>query len=228
MPNIPENGVPHDDARTTFYLARHGQTEYNRKGIVQGRRIDSVLNATGRRQAEALTERFAEVELDAIYTSTLRRARQTADALAKDHPDVPVHHLKDLEEMSWGAYEGRPATGAVLEAFEAVKARWRAGDFGAAVDGGESVLQVRRRALRAVRQILDEQAGQAVLVVTHGRFLRVLIASLLNQEYGLEKMHEIEHTNTGVNHLVFREEGCEAQVLNCTAHLGEGKKMVSV
>ena len=56
------------------------------------------------------------------------------------------------------------------------------------------------------------------LVVAHGRFLRVLLATLLN-DYGLERMHEIHHTNTGVNHLVGDCDRFEARRLNCTAHL---------
>ena len=220
MPSASEDGIALDCAGTTLYLVRHGQTEYNRKRIVQGRRIDSVLNDTGRRQAEALAERFADVPLDALYASTMRRARQTACLIAACHPGLAVHHDEDLEEMSWGRFEGEPTTDAVLDAFGDIKAEWREGRFDRAVEGGESVLDVQKRALRAVRRILREQPGGTVLVVAHGRFLRVLIASLLEEEYGLKNMHRVEHANTGVNHLSWDDEGvCSARLLNCTAHL---------
>jgi probable phosphoglycerate mutase len=229
MPDVAEPAAAEstaalpDAAGTTLYLVRHGQTEYNRKGIVQGRCIDSVLNATGRQQAAALARRFANVALDAVYASTLRRARQTAEVVAERHPILgrgAVRCDADLEEMSWGCLEGEPTTDAVLDIFDDVKSAWRAGRFERKVEGGESALDVQTRALRAVRRILQAQAGGAVLVVAHGRFLRVLIVSLLDAEYGLKNMHRVAHDNTCVNHLAWDAEGaCAARLLNCTAHL---------
>ena len=210
--------MPSNSADTTFYFVRHGQTEYNRKGIVQGRKIDSVLNATGRAQARKLARRLAGVSFDALYSSTMRRAVETADALAEPHPETPRFALEDLEEMSWGAYEGQPATDEVLRAFDAIKEKWRAGDFDCAVEGGESVRGVQQRALRALDHIAEKHEGGTVLVVAHGRFLRILIATLL-EDYGLERMHEVKHTNTAVNRLVCCGDTYTADLLNCTAHL---------
>ena len=209
-------------AGMTLYLVRHGQTEYNRKGIVQGRRVDSALNGTGRRQAEALAARFADASLDALYTSAMRRARQTARPVAARHPGLSVHPDEDLEEMSWGRFEGEPPTNDVRDALDDIKTDWRNGRLGrAARGGGESALDVQERALRAMRRIFAEQhAGGTVLVVAHGRFLRVLIASLLPARFGLRAMHRVEHANTGVNHLAYDARGaCSARLLNCTAHL---------
>lgn len=206
-------------AATTFYFVRHGETEYNRRRIIQGRKINSTLNGTGRVQAQCLAERLAEVSFDAIYTSTLDRAEQTAAILADEHPGVPVHRLKELEEMSWGVFEGEPTTDDVLASFDEVKARWRNGDVEHAVDGGESALDVQRRALQAMDRMMADYAGGTVLVVTHGRFLRVLIATLL--EYGLTRMNEIEHSNTAVNRVVCQGGSYEAELLNCTAHLDD-------
>ena len=201
---------------TTLYLVRHGETDYNRASIMQGRRIDSSLNASGRRQAEALARRMSGVSLDAIYTSTLARARETALAVARLHPHIPVHQLSDLEEMSWGILDGsRPGVG-IEEAY----ARWRGGDYAHAVEEGESILDVQTRALRAIRGIVDDEAGNTILVVTHGRFLRVLLASLL-EGYGLARMDDIRHANTSVNHLVFDGRSFRARLLNCTLHLQE-------
>lgn len=181
---------------------------------MQGRKIDSTLNETGRAQAEALASRVRSVAFDAIYTSTLRRARETAAIVARDHPATPVRALEDLEEMSWGVYEGRRPDEGVYRAYDL----WSVGDFDHAVPGGESILDVQRRALRAIDAILRAQEGGTVLVVTHGRFLRVLLATLL-EEFGLERMNEIEHTNTGFNHLAHVGGRFEAMLLNCTAHL---------
>lgn len=202
---------------TELYFTRHGETEYNRRHIVQGRKIDSSLNATGRRQARALAERLADLSLDAIYASTLTRARETAACIAEHHPDVPLAHLNDLEEMSWGVHEGDPPS----EETDAIYARWQRGEFDYTIEQGESILDVQERGLRAVRQITRAHEGETVLVVAHGRLLRIVLASLLDG-YGLERMQDIKHDNTAINHLICKEDGCyEATLLNCTAHLDE-------
>ena len=205
---------------TTLYLIRHGETDYNRRRIVQGRRINSQLNETGRRQAEALARRFASVPVEAFYSSTLRRAEETADIVAAQHPGVPVFRVEDLEEMSWGIFEGQPATEAWDEAYASMRESWERGDYTPRWEGGESILEVQERGVRAVRQIAQRHPGDTVVVVTHGRFLRVILASLLT-EIGLDRMDELSHGNTCVNQLAFENDRVEAVLLNCTAHLDE-------
>lgn len=214
----PIHDLVADRTQTLLYFVRHGETEYNRRRIVQGRGIDSALNETGRRQTQALAQRLASVPFDAIYASTMRRARQTAEILAESHPQAPVAFLEDLEEMAWGVYEGTHPSPRRDEALGAIKSRWRQGAFDEPIEGGESILDVQQRAMRAVDHIVEQEEGRTVLVVTHGRFLRILLASLLD-EYGLERMHEIPHSNTAVNRVVCCEGTFEADLLNCTAHL---------
>jgi broad specificity phosphatase PhoE len=160
------------------------------------------------------------VPFDVLYTSPLRRAVETARAIAAHHPGVPVRTLDDLEEMAWGIYEGALPSDGVQEAFVDLYARWREGDFGYRIDGGESILDVQDRALRALDHVLARHQGETVAVVTHGRFLRVLLATQL-REYGLERMHEIAHANTCVNYITCCEGHFVARLLNCTAHLDE-------
>ena len=213
-----------ENPRIVFYFVRHGETDYNRDRIVQGRRINSALNATGRAQAAALARRFADVPFDAIYASTLDRATETARTIAAEHEGVPLYRLADLEEMSWGIYEGEPPSPHIETAFERMYDRWGQGEFDYRVEGGESITDVQARALRAMEHVLARHEGadrdQTVLVVAHGRFLRVLLATLL-AAYGLERMHELRHSNTCVNRLVYSGGAYEADLLNCTAHLDE-------
>lgn len=204
---------------TTLYFVRHGETDYNRYRVMQGRRINSSLNELGRRQAEALAQRFADESLDAIYTSSLRRAIETADALSKHHPEVPRYRLSGLDEMSWGVYEGEPWSDRLQSMLETMYARWNAGDYDFRVEEGESIYEVQRRARGAVDRILEAHTGETVLVVSHGRLLRVLLATLL--EVGLERMDEFKHANTCVNILNYSPDGFESSLLNCTAHLAE-------
>jgi broad specificity phosphatase PhoE len=203
---------------TTLYLVRHGETAYNRQRIMQGRRINSHLNETGRWQAQALRHRLARIPLDALYSSTLYRAQETAAIIAQAHPGLSVHALGDLEEMSWGVLEGQAIEPHVKVTFGQMVQAWSAGQFDVRAEEGESILEVQQRAVRAIDHILAHHAGQTVLVVTHGRLLRVLLATLL-PEYGLHRMEELQHANTAVNRLYHRHGRFEADLLNCTAHL---------
>ena len=209
-------------SHTTLYLVRHGETEYNRRGIMQGGGIDSTLNETGREQAQALARRFAPANLDALYTSPLRRAIQTADILAADHESLSRTHLRDLSEMDWGVFEGDAPSPERDASVEALKSAWRDGAYDRGPTGGESIRDVQDRARNALRHILAREAGRTALVVTHGRYLRVLLATLLD-EYGLEHMSDLDHANTCVNHVICEEGRVRARRLNCTAHLsGDG------
>jgi len=204
--------------RTTLHLVRHGETDYNRNRIVQGRGINSDLNQRGRQQADALAQRFAGVPLNAIYSSTLNRAIQTADRVAAHHPKVPRYQLRDLEEMSWGIYEGEPSSEAMRNVFARFYEQWTSGVFDERIEGGESILDVQYRAMVALQHITQAHSGETVLVVSHGRMLRVLLASVL-PEYGLERMHEIAHANTSVNTVQYSGGLYTAEVLNDTSHL---------
>ena len=205
-------------APTDLYLVRHGETDYNRDGIVQGSGIDSVLNETGRAQAQALAERLADTPLDAVYASTLRRAKQTAAVAARPHEPVSKTFLRDLEEISWGIFEGEAPSPTRNDAMQAVKDRWRAGEYDHAMQGGESIRDVQARALRAIEHVVAREAGRTVLVVAHGRYLRILLATVL-EDYSLADMHRLDHTNTCVNRVEYRKGRFRAATLNCTAHL---------
>lgn len=209
---------------TTVYFVRHGETDYNRHGIVQGRGIDSSLNRTGLAQADTLATRLAAVPFDALYTSTQRRARQTAEAVARHHAGVPLQARPELEEMDWGIYEGQPHSPETAAAFEAIYGHWARGIFDVPIDGGESILDVQRRAMSAMDDVLEQHPGDTVLVVSHGRLLRVLLASVLDG-YGLLRMHDIKHANTSVNQLCWRGGSVEAVLLNCTAHLAPAEEI---
>lgn len=216
--------IPQDSgAATVLYLVRHGETEHNRRGIVQGGGVDSELNETGRAQARALARRLESVTVEALYASTLTRAQQTADVLARPHEPLSRTYLRDLGEMDWGVFEGEPPSEERDASMEGFKTAWREGAYDRAVEGGESIRDVQARARRALRHILAREAGRTALVVTHGRYLRVLLATLLD-DYGLEHMQDLEHSNTCVNRVVVDGGRAEADLLNCTAHLSSASR----
>lgn len=215
---------PSAGGATTLYLVRHGETDHNQRGIVQGGGVDSTLNATGRTQAQALAQRLESVSVDSLYASTMRRAKQTADILAPPHEPVFRTHLRDLREMNWGVLEGKPPSEERDGVMEALKRAWQEGAYDRSVEGGESIREVQARAQRALRHILAREAGRTALVVTHGRYLRVLLATLL-EDYGLEHMQELGHSNTCVNRVVYENGRAWADLLNCTAHLSSEKSV---
>ncbi|MCC5908539.1 MAG: histidine phosphatase family protein [Balneolaceae bacterium] len=198
-----------------LFIARHGETEYNRKGLMQGRGIDAPLNKTGIKQAEALAGYLNQYQVDLLATSTLIRAMQTAEIYQKN---TNVRFLKnsDLDEMNFGDYEGVDYNSAINELGELVKA-WQKGEVFLKVPGGESPGEVFERADAAVQKYIRSlQKGTLVLVV-HGRLIRILLSEWLG--YGLKNMEQIEHTNGAVNQLIFNGKGFEPVYLNKTDHL---------
>ncbi|NIT57563.1 MAG: histidine phosphatase family protein, partial [Aliifodinibius sp.] len=86
---------------TNIYLARHGETEYNRCDQIQGRGIDASLNDTGIRQARAIAHHLQDASIHQIISSSLKRSRQTAETVAKIHR-LNVLSYRDLDEMDFG------------------------------------------------------------------------------------------------------------------------------
>jgi 2,3-bisphosphoglycerate-dependent phosphoglycerate mutase len=138
---------------TTLLLVRHGETDWNAEGRLQGH-TDRPLNEYGRRQAAALAERLADDGIDAVYSSDLSRARETADIVA-GRLGLPVVLEPGLREKNWGSWEG--LTPLERDAVEYV---------------GESTEAHRERTLRALREIAEQHPGARVLVVTHGGSMR--------------------------------------------------------
>jgi broad specificity phosphatase PhoE len=138
---------------TTLLLIRHGETDWNAEGRLQGH-TDRPLNDFGRRQAGALAERLAGDGITAVYSSDLSRALETAEILAA-RLELPVVTDPDLRERNWGNWEG--LTGTERDRVEYV---------------GEATDAHGERVLRAVRRIAEQHPGERVVVVTHGGSLR--------------------------------------------------------
>lgn len=159
---------------TTILIARHGESDWNREHRWQGQ-ADRPLTTRGREQAQALAARLAHLELDAIYSSDLRRAFDTASAVAqRQSPDVQV--LEDLREVDVGVWSGLTREEAE-ERFPDGFRRWRAGFPG--WDDGETYEEMADRVLTAVERIARQHEGGRVLVVTHGGPIRALHAAAL-------------------------------------------------
>jgi len=144
---------------TTLLLVRHGETDWNAEGKLQGH-TDRPLNDFGRRQARALADRLAGEEIEALYASDLVRARETAEILGAKL-GLPVVVDPDLREKNWGSWEGLTPPERLTVAYE-----------------GETSEEHRERTLRAVERIVEHHPHGRVVVVTHGGSLRRLQAAV--------------------------------------------------
>jgi probable phosphoglycerate mutase len=156
---------------TTILLARHGETDWNRTSRFQGH-ADPPLNRTGRAQAAELAAALADEELAAVYSSPLRRALETAEAVAAAH-GLAVTPLEALREVDVGSWEG--LTHAEVERrFPEQFARWL--EHGPGWDDGESYEQMGERVVAGLLKLADVHEGERILAVTHGGPIRAALA----------------------------------------------------
>jgi 2,3-bisphosphoglycerate-dependent phosphoglycerate mutase len=159
---------------TVILIARHGESDWNAAKRWQGH-ADRPLTATGREQARALAARLAHIELEAVYSSDLRRARETA-ALVAERQGLEVRELPELREVDVGSWSG--LTGAEAEErFPEGYAHWRSGYPG--WEDGESYEAMADRVLVAVRAIAAQHPDGRVLIVSHGGPIRAIHAEAL-------------------------------------------------
>jgi len=159
---------------TTLLLARHGESDWNRARRWQGF-ADRPLTDRGRAQAAELAERLADIALDAVYSSDLRRARETAAAVAHAQ-GLEVIQLRDLREVDVGSWEGLTRDEAEARSPQGFQ-RWLAGGNG--WEHGESYGEMSERVLGAVEAIARSHQGGRVLIVAHGGPIRAIHAAAL-------------------------------------------------
>ena len=187
--------------KKTFYFIRHGQTDLNLKGIVQGRGVDSPLNENGIKQAQAFYDTYKNIPFDKIYTSTLIRTHQTVAPFLKD--GIPMEQLIGLDEISWGIYEGQTQTEEILTGFDKVVSSWRNNDLDLAIEEGESPNTLVTRQKEAIEYILQQPEEETILVCMHGRALRVMLCHLTNVP--VCNMDDFPHTNTALYKLEYSD-----------------------
>ncbi len=159
-------------------LARHGETEWNRAGRIQGL-SNQQLNAVGRRQAEELALRLKEAPLAAVYSSPLRRALETAELIAEHHK-LPVITLDGLKEMDAGELDGLTYQ-ETRERYPDFMATWTTNAMSAVMPGGESILQLQERAWQATSWLLTHHPNETVVAVSHN----FTILSIISWALGL-------------------------------------------
>jgi len=161
---------------TRIYFVRHGATQLTAENRFSGA-VGVDLSDEGRAQVARLAARLAGEDIAAVHSSSMSRAVETAQILARPLRLVPVED-DALREISHGRWEGLTRQ-QVEEQFPAEYAAWEADPFTFAPVGGESGITVLARALPAVRRIVSEHAEKTTVVVSHKATLRLLLSSLL-------------------------------------------------
>jgi broad specificity phosphatase PhoE len=159
---------------TTVYLARHGESDWNVERRWQGH-ADRPLTERGHEQARLLAERLVDVELDAVYASDLRRAWETAEAVAATR-GLHVVRLPELREVNVGSWSGFTRD-ECSERFPDAFLRWQQG--GSGWEDGESYEEMGERIVGAIQRLAARHPGGAILVVSHGGPIRAVHAHAL-------------------------------------------------
>lgn len=221
-PALSTNRFMVNPSPRTITLVRHGETKGNIEDRANGH-LDEPLSELGRRQAEAVGKRLAGTKFDAIYASDLQRAVDTARAITKHHPDLPIQTRPSLREYHFGDYEDM-LWDEVCDAEPEFYGRWK--NLNTRVDiefpGGESIHGIWNRVGACLEEIVgnhqDENAR--ILIVAHGGALQAVFAQILKLPIANQWCFMLE--NTSVTELYehrYTPDTWRVGLFNDTSHL---------
>ena len=211
MVEIPTNPI------TRLCLVRHGETEWNAARRIQGQ-IDIGLNETGLRQAEAAGRSLKTAGIMALYSSDLKRARTTAEAIGQALGLVPVL-VPEMRERRYGTFEGLTYDEAKVKYPEGYAAfEGRNADY--SFENGESLHAMFERVTSRLKEIAAAHAGQNVVVVLHGGVLDII--NRFARGNSLEAPRDFLIPNAGLNWIAAVDGKWHIETWGETAHLEAG------
>ena len=199
---------------TRIFLIRHGETEWNRQNRLQGN-SNIHLSKEGYHQAITLADHPPFQHVDAIYSSDLARAMETASIIAERF-NLGVKMMPALREMNFGDWEGREISELVKNFPE---------DFGKFFTAperchpphGETFLECQARVMIGIREIIAEHENQNVIVVSHGAVIRLVLGAALDMP--IHKIWAISQSNVAVNIMRVDDGKFTVELMNSTEHL---------
>lgn len=194
-----------------LYIIRHAETEYNKKGIIQGSEVDSDINDVGESQANSFYEYYKNINFDKIYVSDLKRTFQTIRRFTEKGSSY--EKLKEFNEISWGVNQGKSDD---LEDYARLIDTWLAGNLDNKFEEGESPNEMSVRLVKGFNKVLDDD-HDTVLLCIHGRALRILLSKIIDND--LTKMDKYVHSNTGLYILEYKNGKYEILGSNLRDHL---------
>lgn len=209
---------------TTVYIIRHAEAEGNIHRIFHGH-SDGHLSEIGIRQTQCLYGRFSTIKLDAVYSSPLTRAYNTALAV-RGSKNLEIIKLDDLMEIDAGGFEGL-AFEDLYKLYPEQMQAWDNHPYDFVAPNGESIVQVHDRMTKAIDDIVRQNRGKTVAVVSHGCAIRSYICGPLG--LGIQRVGEAPWcNNTGVTTLIFGDNaGVAVETSGDISHLPEELKGLS-
>ena len=206
---------------TRILLIRHGETAWNAERRLQGH-IDIALNTEGERQADALASALASERIDAIISSDLQRAHQTATAVARLH-NLSVKTDPALRERCYGGFEGL-LYAEIEQRYPAEFAAWQARDVDSAIPDGarrsETFRQFYQRSIDAILAWADIHSGETLAVVAHGGVLECAYRAAL--DLSLETPRTFKVMNASINRFTVQAGKLVLDSWGEVGHLREG------
>ncbi len=191
-------------------IVRHGETEYNTKKIFQGT-LNEKLNQNGREQADKLSVRLKDEKIDLIFSSTLDRAKKTAEIINKYH-HLKINFRDELKEKNFGDLQGKhwdelceivKKSGVEFHKYKPIN--------------GESGVEAQKRIVNFLYKIIEQHSEKTVLFVTHGAVIMELLFHLT--ELPRSEYKKIHQDNTALNIIEIDTNKHKVHLINCTNHL---------
>ena len=204
----------------TFYIVRHGQTNWNILGKTQGHG-NSDLTPKGENQALELSKAIKEYPIDYIYSSDLGRAVQTAEIIGSTI-GVDIIQTPSLREMGFGDWEGL-----LIEEIKKDHAKtyetWRNQPHLVNIPNGETLHIIKDRVDAFIKELNEKYDNKHILLVSHSVTVRVMLLSFLNS--GVENIYRIKQDNTALNVVECRDYGPVVIKMNDTSHIKNNEKI---
>lgn len=205
---------------TRFILVRHGETEWNRKGVFRGR-ADVALNEMGRRQAAAAGRALSGLDIRRIYASPLLRAVETASLIGRRRPQARVLIEAGLNELDRGVWQGLTRAQAKRR-YPAVYRTWYDHPEKAGFPEGETLRAVQRRAVEAFERIRFSCPQELAVIVSHNVVLRALLCGVL--DIGLDRFQRFDLEPASISELVYEHGRLKVVRLNDRCHLASMRR----
>ena len=204
----------------TFYIVRHGQTNWNILGKTQGHG-NSDLTEQGVNQAKELADNIIKYPIDFIYSSDLGRAVQTAEILG-EKLNLKVEKTEALREMGFGVWEGRLIE-EIKKDYADIYTTWRNEPHLVNIPKGETLHIIKERVDEFIKELNEKYDNKHIMLVTHSVTVRVMLLSFLNS--GMENIYRIKQDNTALNIVDYRDYGPVVIKMNDTSHITKHVKL---
>ncbi|WP_088036021.1 histidine phosphatase family protein [Evansella clarkii] len=205
-----------------LYLIRHGQSEANLHGIIQGH-ADYPLSGLGKKQAAILGEYSASLKADNIYSSDLVRAKETAEAIA-DQRSLEVKTWPEIREVGLGPFEGRTRID-IMEKYPNLK---HESLLTSGVEGTETVENITQRCREVIRLLKEKHQNETTVLVSHGGFISILLTFLMAGDEWPKMDRPFIIGNTSITKVEIDDTGkAKFHYINKTAHLEEKEESLT-